>query len=633
MGFDEAFDVIVIGAGHAGCEAASASARLGAQTALVTLNLDLIGQMSCNPAVGGIAKGHLVREIDALGGIMGRIIDRTGIQFRLLNRSRGPAVQSPRAQADRALYRTEMRQTLEATPNLHLRQGLVIDLIVKDGKIYGVELQDERRLGASAVVVATGTFLNGLIHTGRRTYSAGRAGEPASIELAESLKRIGFPVGRLKTGTPPRLDGRTIDWDAFEPQHADECPVPFSFATDSIEQPQITCHIGYTTEALHDTIRANIHESPLYSGKIKGIGPRYCPSIEDKVIKFADKNRHQLFLEPEGHNTHEVYLNGFSTSLPGQLQQELVRMIPGLEQARIIRPGYAIEYDYVDPRELTPFLQTTKIKGLFHAGQINGTTGYEEAASQGLIAGINAALTVQGREGLRLRREESYIGVLIDDLIRQGVDEPYRIFTSRAEFRLALRHDNADERLSAYGREIGLVDDTAWERFNLRRDRLALIKVALGSTKVKRSDPVYSSLARILGQDPGDSITLSQLAHRPNITPVILRNLLPTDVRSQTSLTDLEAVLADSLYSGYINSQRATLDRLNNHDKLRVPDEFDFRNISGLSHEMIERLERASPQTFGQARKIPGLTPAALSTLLVQLMLNQRNPDVSRVPM
>lgn len=624
MSFDEAFDVIVIGAGHAGCEAASASARLGAQTALVTLNLDLIGQMSCNPAIGGIAKGHLVREIDALGGIMGRIIDRTGIQFRLLNRSRGPAVQSPRAQADRALYRTEMRHTLEATPNLHLRQGLVVDLKIKDGQIYGVELQDTRRLRAKAVVVATGTFLNGLIHTGRRTYSAGRAGEPASIELAESLKSLGFPVGRLKTGTPPRLDGRTIDWDVFEPQAADERPVPFSFATDKIEQPQIACYIGYTTNAVHNAIRANIHESPLYSGKIKGIGPRYCPSIEDKVVKFADKNRHQLFLEPEGHNTNEVYLNGFSTSLPAELQQELVRMIPGLEQAQIIRPGYAIEYDYVDPRELTPYLETVLIKGLFHAGQINGTTGYEEAGCQGLIAGINAALSVQGRERLHLSREESYIGVLIDDLIRQGVDEPYRIFTSRAEFRLALRHDNADARLSPYGRKVGLVGDSDWERFNRRRDKLARLRSTLESTRLRRSDAAYLSVSHTLAQDLGDSITLAQLANRACARPDLIRQLLPAEMQPETSMADLESVLADLLYSGYINAQRATFDRLHNHDSLRIPTNFSFRDISGLSHEMIERLERVSPKTFGQARSIPGLTSAALSTLLVHLTLQPR---------
>lgn len=624
MSFDEAFDVIVIGAGHAGCEAASAAARLGAQTALVTLNLDLIGQMSCNPAIGGIAKGHLVREIDALGGIMGRIIDRTGIQFRLLNRSRGPAVQSPRAQADRALYRTEMRRTLEATPNLHLRQGLVVDLIVKNGQIYGVELQDTRRLRASAVVVATGTFLNGLIHTGRRTYSAGRAGEPASIELAESLKRLGFLVGRLKTGTPPRLDGRTIDWSAFEPQSADERPVPFSFATDKIEQPQITCYVGYTTDVVHEAIRANIHQSPLYSGKIKGIGPRYCPSIEDKVVKFAEKNRHQLFLEPEGHNTNEVYLNGFSTSLPAELQQELVRMIPGLEQVNIIRPGYAIEYDYVDPRELTAHLQTARVKGLFHAGQINGTTGYEEAGCQGLIAGINAALLVQGRESLLLRREESYIGVLIDDLIKQGVDEPYRIFTSRAEFRLALRHDNADSRLSPYGRDIGLVGDSDWERFNQRRDRLVRLQSALDSTRFKKSDTAYSYLTHTTGMDLGDSISLSQLICRPNVLPELIQQLLPLDIRTESSIKDLESAFADLLYSGYIKAQQSTLDRLYQHDSLRVPENYNFRAISGLSNEMVDRLERSRPQTFGQARRIPGLTPAALSTLLVQLTIKQR---------
>ncbi|HEX8476485.1 MAG TPA: tRNA uridine-5-carboxymethylaminomethyl(34) synthesis enzyme MnmG [Pyrinomonadaceae bacterium] len=621
MKFDESFDVIVIGAGHAGCEAASAAARLGSQTALVTLSLDLIGQMSCNPAVGGIAKGHLVREVDALGGIMGRVIDRTGIQFRLLNRSRGPAVQAPRAQADRALYRTEMRHTLEATPNLHLRQGLVVDFIIEKGRVCGVELQDSRRFRAGAVVMATGTFLNGLIHTGRRTYTAGRAGEPASIELAESLKRLGFPVGRLKTGTPPRLDGRTIDWDAFEPQPPDEKPVPFSFSTESIEQPQINCFIGYTTDKLHQSIRENLHESPLYSGQIKGVGPRYCPSIEDKVVKFPDKTRHQLFLEPEGHDTNEVYLNGFSTSLPPDLQQDLVHQIPGLGETRIIRPGYAIEYDFVDPRELTPFLQTTRFEGLFFAGQINGTTGYEEAACQGFVAGVNAALFVQKREGFRLRREESYIGVLIDDLITQGVDEPYRMFTSRAEYRLALRYDSADARLSPYGRELGLVDDSDWENFNRRRDRLASLRTTLEGTRYKRSDATYASLARVLGADLGDSISLAQLAQRQSVNADLIRRLLPPDVRVSTTANDLETVLADLLYHGYVKNQQSTNERLHQHDGLRVPVDFEFRGISGLSNEMTERLERSRPQTFGQARRIPGMTPAALSILLVSLKM------------
>lgn len=621
MSFDESFDVIVIGAGHAGCEAASASARMGSQTALVTMSLDLIGQMSCNPAVGGIAKGHLVREIDALGGIMGRVIDRTGIQFRLLNRSRGPAVRAPRAQADRSLYRTEMRHTLEATPNLHLRQGLVVDFIIENGRVRGVELQDTRRLCAEAVVMATGTFLNGLIHTGRRTHTAGRAGEPASIELAESLKRLGFSVGRLKTGTPPRLDGRTIDWAAFEPQPADECPVPFSFSTENIVQPQITCFIGYTTADVHHAIRANLHESPLYSGQIKGVGPRYCPSIEDKVVKFPDKSRHQLFLEPEGHDTNEVYLNGFSTSLPAELQQTLVRKIPGLDESRIIRPGYAIEYDFVDPRELTPFLQTSRIEGLFFAGQINGTTGYEEAACQGLVAGMNAALYVQKRTGFRLSREQSYIGVLISDLITQGVDEPYRMFTSRAEYRLSLRFDTADARLAPLGRQFGLVDDIDWDRFNRRRDNLIMLRTALEHTRFKRADSIYQSLAALLGKDLGDAISLSQLCHYSHIGVDLIRRLLPSQVRSETTLSELETALADILYAGYMDSHRNSFERLNHHDALKIPPKFNFRQLSGLSHEMVERLERVQPQDFGQARRISGLTPGALSTLLFQLKL------------
>jgi tRNA uridine 5-carboxymethylaminomethyl modification enzyme len=628
MIFDEVFDVIVVGAGHAGCEAASASARLGAETALVTINLDLIGQMSCNPAVGGIAKGHVVREIDALGGIMGRVIDRTGIQFRLLNRSRGPAVQSPRAQADRSLYRVEMRRVLEATANLNLRQGVVVGLIVENNEVTGVELQDTRRLGAKSVIIATGTFLNGTIHTGLRTFSAGRAGEPASIELAENLKILGFPVGRLKTGTPPRLDGRTIDWDAFEPQSADDKPVPFSFATEKIEQPQINCYIGYTDEKLHNKIRENLFQSPLYSGKIKGIGPRYCPSIEDKVVKFADKNRHQLFLEPEGHNTNEVYLNGFSTSLPAELQQNLLKMIPGFENVKIIRPGYAIEYDFVDPRELSPTMETIRIKGLFFAGQINGTTGYEEAACQGLMAGINAALKIQNRQSLVLRRDEGYIGVLIDDLIQHGVDEPYRLFTSRAEARLTLRHDNADQRLSPKGFEIGLLGNTDWERFSQKRDRLAQLRNTLDSTRFKRSSTEYAGISQVLGVDLGDSITLSQLSMRQGVTSEFIYRILADITSTQIKLTDLETALADSLYSGYIATQRNASERVNHFDYLKIPQDFQFNKISGLSHEMVERLERAKPQTFSQIRKINGLTPSAVSTVLVYLT-STKKPQIA----
>ncbi|MBL8180605.1 MAG: tRNA uridine-5-carboxymethylaminomethyl(34) synthesis enzyme MnmG [Blastocatellia bacterium] len=616
---DERFDVIVIGAGHAGCEAASAAARLGAETALVTLNLDLIGQMSCNPAVGGIAKGHVVREIDALGGIMGRVIDRTGIQFRLLNRSRGPAVRSPRAQADRALYRTEMRRVLEATPNLHLRQGVVVDLIVENNRVVGVELQDSRRFAAKSVVIATGTFLNGVIHTGDKTFSAGRAGEPASIELAESLRRHGFPVGRLKTGTPPRLDGRTIDWDAFTPQDEDTEAVPFSFATEKLGRDKIKCYIGYTTQEVHDAIRGNLHRSPLYSGKIQGVGPRYCPSIEDKVVKFGEKNRHQLFLEPEGTSTNEVYLNGFSTSLPSDLQQELLNLIEGFHDVKIIRPGYAIEYDFVDPRELSPTMATTRMSGLYFAGQINGTTGYEEAACQGFLAGVNAAFSVQGRESFLLGRGEAYIGVLADDLIRHGVDEPYRLFTSRAESRLTLRHDNADERLMEKGREIGLIGDLDWERFSTKRDRIAQLRNALDNTRLKRSSPEYAAVSGLLGTDLGDSITLANLSVRSGVSQEMIAKLLPTELQTDLIASELESAMADSLYSGYVAKQNAANERVNKHDSLKVPSTYRFSNISGLSNEMIERLERARPQTFGQVRTISGLTPAAIATVLVHL--------------
>lgn len=615
MAFDESFEVLVIGAGHAGCEAASASARMGAETALITINLDLIGQMSCNPAIGGIAKGHLVREIDALGGIMGRVIDRTGIQFRLLNRSRGPAVRSPRAQADRSLYRTEMRRLLEDTPNLHLRQGVVTELIIKDRKVVGVELQDTRRIETQTIVFATGTFLNGLIHTGRRTHTAGRAGEPAAIDLARNLKELGLSIGRLKTGTPPRLDGRTIDWTLFEPQPADEQPVPFSFSTTEISQPQIVCHVGYTNQVVHDSIKNNINESPLYSGQITGTGPRYCPSIEDKVTKFPHKDRHQLFLEPEGHDTYEVYLNGFSTSLPCELQQHIVRQIPGLDEAKLIRPGYAIEYDFLDPRGLTPYLESNHLEGLFLAGQVNGTTGYEEAACQGLIAGINAALKVKKREPFRLNRESSYIGVLIDDLIKHGVDEPYRIFTSRAENRLSLRYDTADERLTPVGRELGLIDDGYWNVYHEKRQRLINLRQHLQTTRLKKSDDDFSELSNRLGVNLTGSVSLLQLVARTDVPLEIVSHFIPRSF----SFADLQTVAADVLYSGYIQVQEAASARVNQHDSLPIPATIDFHSVGGLSNEMCERLERIRPRSFGEARRVPAVTPAALSALLVYL--------------
>jgi tRNA uridine 5-carboxymethylaminomethyl modification enzyme len=496
---------------------------------------------------------------------------------------------------------------------------LVTALLVEKERVCGVELQDARRLAARAVIVATGTFLNGQIHTGRKTYAGGRTGEPPSIELAQTLKRLGFPVGRLKTGTPPRLDGRTIDWDAFEPQPPDERPVPFSFSTNEIEQAQLDCYLGYTNEALHQKIRDNLHESPLYSGAITSIGPRYCPSIEDKVVKFPDKTRHQLFIEPEGFATNEVYLNGLSTSLPAQLQQELVNLIPGMDEAQIIRPGYAIEYDFVDPRELSPFLETARVKGLFLAGQINGTTGYEEAACQGLLAGINAGLATTGRGPFRVAREDSYIGVLVNDLITQGVDEPYRMFTSRSEHRLSLRHDNADERLEPKGRDLGLVGDSEWERFNQRRERLAAARDYLATSKIRRSDPVYALLRDLTGQDLGDSISLGQLALRPNVRARHIIDLLPTGIKREMNIRDVETALADYLYAGYLDSQNQAVRRLHQHDAMLIPTNISFKSIPSLSHEMIERLERVKPQNFGQARQIPGLTPAALSNLLVHL--------------